>query len=305
MASSESRSSESQGNDLSEESADGQGAEQLNLTLLLNLAASPDGTGVEYVIGGQQLDGFERECAAQALADDAMVIRCPSPVLLRWRKRRDGGPADPSSRGQAVAIYASIGFGTVEDPANDDHLQGLVAELLWNRLVKERLVCRDGRRLMHAHSVKADPLEPGGDGLVIYETLGRTLVFRLWEIKKHQAQSSGLASTINRASKQLSTRGHEYLAKLAAPETLAHGGRMGELYADMIELWLDRSERAGVGVSVGTSKEFGTLQPRSFNSISSAFPNFNRPGQVEAMVIALPEFPAFARRVREIVWSGL
>ncbi|MEU6720328.1 hypothetical protein ABZ897_53505 [Nonomuraea sp. NPDC046802] len=58
---------------------------------------------------------------------------------------------------------AGIGFGLPEDPALDDYLQGLVAELLWNRLLQERSVRRDGRRLVHAHSVKPDPLEPGGD----------------------------------------------------------------------------------------------------------------------------------------------
>ena len=235
-----------------------------------------------------------------------MVIRCPAPVLARWRVCRDGGASDESSRGKAVEVYASIGFGTRSDPANEDHLQGLVAELLWNRLLKERVLCRDGRRLVHAQSVKPDPLEPGGDGPVIYESQdGARLMFRLWEIKKHQASSSRVSATINRASKQLASRGHEYLAKLAAPETLAHGGLLGELYADMIELWLDRSDKAGVGVAVGTSIEYGDLGPRSFKSIANTFPDFSHPGQTEAIVTAIPNYAAFALRVREVVWSGL
>src|SRR5260370_25075425 len=44
-------------------------------------------------------------------------------------------------------------------------------------VIQERQVCLDGRRLLRAHSVKPDPLEPGGDGLVVYETGAGILVF--------------------------------------------------------------------------------------------------------------------------------
>src|SRR6266516_3340828 len=109
------------------------------LTALLAMKESPDGCLVEYVIGGQQLTGTERETAARLLADDAMRIRCgKSPVLARWRARRDGGPPETGARKAAVEAYAGIGFGLPDAPANDDHLQGHVAELLWNRLVQER-----------------------------------------------------------------------------------------------------------------------------------------------------------------------
>lgn len=276
------------------------------LTPLLALAVSPDGHQVEYVIGGRELDGANRELAAQTLADDAMKIRCGrSPVLDRWRARREGGPPETGARREAVATYAGLGFGLPDSPAGDDHLQGLVAELLWNRLVNERLVCRDGRRLVHAHPVKPDPLEPGGDGLVIYKIAGGTLVFRLWEIKKHNSAASRVSATIRGASKQLSDRGREYLAKLAGPETIDQGGPLGDLYAEIVELWLDRSDRAGVGVSVGTSVQYAPRHSSSFRSIATAFPDFKQPGQTEAIVIAVPDFPAFAARVREIVWTGL
>jgi hypothetical protein len=129
-------------------------------------------------------------------------------------------------------------------------------------------------------------------------------VFRLWEIKKHNAQRA-VSATINRASKQLRSRGHEYLAKLAAPETITDDGALGELYANLVELWFDRSERAGVGVSVGTSVEHAPTQPRSFRSIAATFPEFTATGQIEGIVVAVPDFPGFADRVKEIVWSGL
>ena len=278
------------------------------LTPLLALAENPVPSGVEYAIGGQNLAAADRETAAQLLADDAMRIRCGnSPALARWRVRRDGGPPGTGAAAAAVRVYAGIGFGLPETTADDDqqhHLQGLVAELLWNRLIQERPVCRDNRKLVHAHSVKPDPLEPGGDGLVIYEAAGGTLVFRLWEIKKHESQDR-ISATIRRATKQLSSRGQEYLAKLAGPETVEQAGPLGELHAEIVELWLDGSERAGVGVSVGTSVEHAPVRPGAFQSLATAFPHFSDPGQRESIIVAVPDFPQFAQRVREIVWSGL
>ena len=158
---------------------------------------------------------------------------------------------------------------------------------------------------MHAHSVKPDPLEPGGDGLVIYEIDGGTLVFRLWEIKKHESQDR-VSATIRRASKQLSSRGQEYLAKLAGPETVEQAGPLGELYAEIVELWLDGSDRAGAGVSVGTSVEHAPARPQGV-------PVDSRPrsrtsaarGSGRASSWRCRTSPAFAQRVREIVWSGL
>ncbi|MGC3862360.1 hypothetical protein ACPSM1_19500 [Micromonospora chersina] len=46
--------------------------------------------------------------------------------------------------------------------------------------------------------MKADPLEPGGDGLVVYVNGASVLVFRLWEIKKHASQAL-VSATINLA----------------------------------------------------------------------------------------------------------
>lgn len=277
----------------------------LELTSLLAFVESGQASGIEYVVGGTGLNASDRESAAQLLADDAMSIACGiSPVLESWRHRRDGGPASTASRQSAIATYAGIGFGAPSKPPNEQHLQGHIAELLWNRLVQERTSCRDGRQLVRAHSVKADPLEPGGDGLVVYQDTQDRLVFRLWEIKKHDAKRL-VSSTINRASKQLANRGHEYLAKLAGPETIVDHGLLSQLYASMVELWLERSARAGVGVAIGTSQHHAPKSDRTFGSIKTAFPEFVESAQTESIVIAVPDFPGFAKRVKEIVWSGL
>lgn len=274
------------------------------LTSLLAPTPGPANSKVEYVIGGQTLAPPAREQAAQILADDAMALRCgKSPALDRWRAIRDGNAPSDTVSAATVATYAAIGFGLPGNPANDTHLQGLVAELLWNRLLKERKQSSGGRALVKAHSVKPDPLEPGGDGLVVYK-VGATYVFRLWEIKKHHANAP-VSGTINRASKQLAGRGNEYLAKLAGPDTVEQRGPLGAFYAEVVELWLDGSDRAGVGVAVGTSDHHAPTRPSAFKSITTSFPQFAAPGQSEGVIVAVPDFPGFATRVREIVWSGL
>lgn len=265
------------------------------LTPLLALQDSPDDSQVEYVVGGLQLTGADRGAAAQLLVDDTMRIRCGrSPALDRWRASRDGGPHQAGTRKKAVEAYAGIGFGLPDDPANDDHLQGLVAELLWNRLMQERWVCRDGRRLVHTHSVKPDPLEPGGDGLVVYKIDDGTLVFRLWEIKKHASSNRRLSATIGGASKQLAARGKEYLAKLAGPETVEQEGPLGDLYANIVELWLNGDDRAGAGVSVGTSVEHAPGRPVTFRSIATAFP-ISGPDRLKASWWRYRTFPLWPR----------
>lgn len=277
------------------------------LTPLLSLVDNPAASRVEYVVGGSTLNGSPRDDVARLLADDSMAIACGcSPALDWWRTRRDGGPAQTGNKLKTLETIAAVAFGLPRKAKNVDHVQGHVAELLWNRLVSERKVCRDGRQLVRAHPIKIDTLEPGGDGLVVYKERHGTLVFRLWEIKKHDAANS-VSATINRASSQLRDRGHEYLAKLAGPETLAQhqDSALGDLYANMIELWFDRSSRAGVGVSVGTSDHHMPTGPATFGSLRTQFPDFTATSQTESIVVAVPDFPGLADRVKEIVWSGL
>ncbi len=276
-----------------------------SLASMLAMTSGPDGSAVEFLIGGKSLTGTARETVAQMLAEEAMRIRCgKSPLFARWRARRDGGAPLTGSQKETVATYAGIGFGRPDKPANENHLQGHVAELFWHLLLAERIECPDGRRLIRAHSAKPDPLEPGGDGLVIYQQQD-TLVFRLWEIKKHDSDSKLPSETIGKASKQLLTRGQEYLAKLAGPETIDQDGPIGDLYANMVELWLDRSRRAGAGISIGISHDKATTSTNTFRSLATTFPDFSNAGQLEGLMVAIPDFPGFATRVREIVWSGL
>ena len=272
---------------------------------MLALVPGPPSSSVSYHLGGQTLSPAHRALAIEMLATEAMKIRSGNgPVFQSWNARRLGGPPHPPSRAGAVKAYAGIGFGLPEAPSNNDHLQGLVAELFWSTLISELATTTNERELVKLHGAKPDPLEPGGDGLAVYKLSNGQLIFRLWEIKKHDAKG-GVSSTINRAGHQLSTRGHEYIAKLAGPETLDTPGALGDLYRGIIELWLDKSDRAGIGVSVGTSDKHQPKSPKSFKSLRKTFPTLANAGQLESIVVAIPDFPAFAFAVREEVWKGL
>ncbi|MEV5749195.1 hypothetical protein AB0L00_15375 [Actinoallomurus sp. NPDC052308] len=124
---------------------------------------------------------------------------------------------------RAVEVFVQPAFGlpTYDTTAMEkirNHLEGFVAELLWNRLIRDRTVTADGRTLVHAEEVKADPTGTGADGLVVYEVTDGTLVFQLWEIKKHAA-TTHISATIKRAADQLAEHGPRYLAMLTAPGT--------------------------------------------------------------------------------------
>ncbi len=272
------------------------------LALIDSVAKSP----VEYVVGGARLLGNDREIAAQLLAEDSMLLACGSaPALDWWRSRRAGGPSQTGSKLKSLEAIVSIAFGLPASEKNTDHIQGHIAELFWGRLIEERKVCRDGRSLVQAHPVKIDALEPGGDGLVVYKDCDDSLVFRLWEIKKHDS-TNNVSATIGRASSQLADRGHQYLAKLVGPATLsATDPEIADLYDNMIELWYDRSERSGIGVAIGTSDHHAPGSHKSFGTLRKRFPEFTKATQTEGIVVAIPDFPGFAERVKEIVWSGL
>ncbi|MEV5753651.1 hypothetical protein AB0L00_38015 [Actinoallomurus sp. NPDC052308] len=279
------------------------------LASLLSLTAWPGDAGCAYMIGGLTAGAAELEAAAQMIAEDAMRIRCgESPVMDKWCARRDGGQDYSESDKRAVEVFVQPVFGlpTYDTTAMEkirNHLEGFVAELLWNRLIRDRTVTADGRTLVHAEEVKADPTGTGADGLVVYEVTDGTLVFQLWEIKKHAA-TTHISATIKRAADQLAEHGPRYLAMLTAPGT-KHPGPLGRLYADLVPLWLENSPRAGIGISVATSTTH--LPPRStvFTNVAPVFPNLDAPGQREGLLVAVTDFPVFADRVKEIVWTGL
>lgn len=280
-----------------------------DLASLLGLTAWPPDAGCAYIICGPTASAADLEAAAQLIADDAMRIRCGgSSVLDKWRARRDGEHDYSEVDKQAVAVFVAPVFGlpTDDTKAREDrlhHLQGFVAELLWNRLIQDRTVTDDARTLVHTEEVKADPTGTGADGLVVYEVADGTLVFQLWEIKKHAA-ATPISATIKRAADQLADNGPRYLATLTAPGT-KHPGPLGQLFADLVPLWLEHSPRAGIGISIATSTTHAPKKHPAFTNIAPVFPHLDGAGQREALMVAITDFPKFAQRVKEIVWTGL
>lgn len=280
----------------------------ISVTELLGIALHPVDAGCSYLFGGLDVTADALHPVARLLADDAMRLRCgSSPALSKWRARRDGlAPREDDLDRREIEVFVAPAFGLRTSPdlgKTRHHVQGFVAELLWNRLILDRTETPDGRRLTHTQEVKGDPTGTGGDGFVVYEVADGTLVFRLWEIKKHLAKEP-ISAKIKEAADQLAEHGARYLAMLTGPGS-AHSGALGKLYGDLVRLWLERSPRAGIGISITTSAEHAPAKHPAFQSIAKVFPDFPNEGQREAAMIVLPDFASFSEAVREAVWSGL
>ncbi len=273
-----------------------------SLTALLGLVGSPNTAKCSYVVAGGTAGPAELAAAARMLADDAMALRCgASPVLSTWRSRAAGGPPLTARARQAVEAFASDTFGVPSEPGDENLIQGFVAELLWHRLTRERTAPGDGRTLVHVHDLSWSAYQQGGDGLVVYEVSGGQLVFRLWEVKKHEA-AAHLSRTVTRACRQLDVNALRYLAQYTGyGSTLT--GPLGRLYAELVPMWLDDDPRAGIGVSIATSKVHAPKRA-AFGGVTTAFPKL-KPTQREGVIVAVDDFPAFAVAVRDAVWTGL
>ena len=189
-------------------------------------------------------------------------------------------------------------FGLPADPRPADHLQGHVAECVWYILARENVPA--GLRLRTIEGPSFVVTTPGGDGLVVYQRDDDVLVFRLWEIKKHDS-TGGVSRTVSRALRQLDEKAEEYLAQLTTVAG-SYEPDVALLYAALSDLWLDRDERAGAGVAVSTSDR--SLPRTCFGRMHTRFPELSI-DQMAGLVVALGDFPAFAASVRDRVWSAL
>ena len=243
------------------------------------------------------------DASAWVLAREIMKIRSgPSTAFALWEARASGGPPHSPRDRRVVEPFVLPVFGSPSNPKDEQHLQGYVAESLWFRLAAEIAAAdTSGRKLVHLEPPGFMVSEPGGDGLAVYEVSGGALVFRLWEVKKHVSVQH-LSRTIGRACDQLADNAEAYLAKLVStaeskPEPLR------QMYAELVELWVDEDARSGVGVSVATSAAHAPRR-KSFGTLATKFPRFSR-GQREGLIVAIGDFAAFAAAVRGYVWSGL
>jgi hypothetical protein len=211
-------------------------------------------------------------------------------------------PLAGADRRKVVPFIKTV-FGEPGAALPDEHVSGWIAEFLWYRLAQE-MSSRPGGTLQDIHGPGFHATEPGGDGLTVWrrEDSG-VLTFCLWEIKNHVGTST-LSKTVGRAYAQLHERAEEYLAKLTGISA-ASGDEsdVAELYGDLVNLWVDGSDRAGAGVAVGTHSY---LAPhRCFSTMHNHFPALQGEWQLEGLIAAVARFDQFAAMVKEQVWKAL
>jgi hypothetical protein len=241
-----------------------------------------------------------RQIAVAIVADAAVKWQCRGAVQHydAWRGAVAQDSQLSADAKRKLAPFIRPAFGLPGDPPLADHLEGHVAECVWYILAQENVPAGLTLRTIEGPSFLVTT--PGGDGLVVYQRGEDVLIFRLWEIKKHDS-TVGVSRTVSRALRQLDEKAEEYLAQLT---TLAgtYEPDVARLYAVLSDLWLDRDERAGAGVAVSTSDRY---LPRScFGRMHTRFPELSV-DQLAGLVVALGDFPAFARSVRDRIWSAL
>jgi hypothetical protein len=242
------------------------------------------------------------DAAAWIVAERVLAARFGRATHLfdLWRNSATtGAPLAPDEQTR-VLPFIRTAFGIPDAPISEEHVQGYIAEFLWFSLIRE--LPGERRQIRRIEQPGFYVTGPGGDGLATYELADGTLIFRLWEIKKH-VSSAHLSATVSRACGQLNRNGAIYLAQYVA---VAPEGdpALAELYGRLVDLWVDNAGEAGVGVAIGTSRSSAPRR-RCFSGMLRHFPGLGGGDQLEGLVVAIADFPAFARRVRGFVWSAL
>lgn len=242
------------------------------------------------------------EALASALADRIMEHRCIAcPCHYKaWKQHVEGGPPPGGSSKDALIAFIKPAFGlpTDPEPVLPDHLEGFVAEQLWYFLSLE-VPLEEIVRIERPGFLATDP---GGDGLVIHRVRAGHLMFRLWEIKKCTGDSP-VSATVNTAYNQLNSKATEYLARYTAIGQELPNAELAEFYGQLIDFWVEARPEAAAGVSVTTSTEHAPQQ--CFTTFGQQFPRFVNPVRLRGMLTAIENFPAFAVKVRDMIWIGL
>lgn len=240
--------------------------------------------------------------AAFVLAAKMVAYRCrgaPRSLIDKWVARRLGGPPGSTDERGALRTYVQPSIGTPTAPTPASHLEGAVGEHLWYFLHRE---ARHAGAPLAVEGPTLSVTSQGGDGLSVMRRTPSQLGFRIWELKKYSG-SGGLSGTSSAAYAQLKDRAASYLAEYSALSIHQTDAGVRELYMRLVELWLTNAPEAGAGVSIATH---ATNAPsRCFTGFSRKFPKLSGRGQLEGVVVAVDDFPRFARLVRMNLWKGL
>ena len=216
-----------------------------------------------------------------------------------WETHHDGATTDAVTETDAKLFATGLlqNVGTPEDPQDDRYLHGLIAEAVWSEVISstDAGLGLPIRTEGHEWSV----MDHGGDGLTVYAS-AEDFSFRLWESKHHGA-TSPLRDTVTEACRQLKGGAPSYLARFGLiAQYLADQPDLAEFYGRMAELWVDKDQRAGAGITVAAdaTAEIG----RGFDGLESYFGLGL--SQHQAALHLLGDIDGFAKAVQIELWRG-
>lgn len=247
------------------------------------------------------LPAADRAAVAWIIAEAAMKYRGGHSVAYSsWRDTALAGQKLTGANQMVVAAFVDSVFGLPPKGKSEDHLVGHVAEWMWYLHASETV--DPARTPVVLEPPKFNVTEPGADGFIVFrEVVTDVHHYRLWELKKHTA-AGPVSSTVSTAYDQLRTNAMRYLAQQVSIYSTIEGP-VGELCSKLVEFWLESHERAGVGVGVTS----GTTPPPDtcFTTMGKQFPGFDKPGQLEGLLLAVEDLSAIAKDVRGYLWTVL
>ncbi|GEM_PF-6906165 len=239
---------------------------------------------------------------ADKIAELIIETRCPAVIYNQWVDAHAEAVTLSDIQKEALRIYIKPSIGLPGKSATDNELQAVVAEYFWYEIVKSREEPED---LVDIHKPSLRVTEPGGDGLVIYQADYESYIFRLWEVKKHVTDVSA-TSKITKASKQLKDNGAEYLAKLSKVEQERDREYPGlsQYYAELVPKWLESSSDAHAGVSL-SKDDVSTVTTNPIGIMKTYLPGLNGDKQLSAIIISMPDFAEFTKKVQRSLWKDI
>lgn len=252
------------------------------------------------------LQGADHEVlpeVAKLLAERIVAYLCPEHVADLWLQSRSGQRSLTPQERELLIVFLEpqLGHPEATRQEHDERAQGAISEFLWYELVRHR--SERGRKIAKIEGPGFAVTDPGGDGLVVYESESGFLAFRLWEIKKHIGRSN-VSETVGNAQRQLNTRALSYLARYTSvSQQLTDRPDLQQFYATLVDKWQEMDDAAGAGVAVATSC-FGA-QDDCFTGLPNRFPHLKNGDRLEGLLSALGEFAQFVDMVKDEIWRGL
>ncbi|MBF6672797.1 hypothetical protein [Glutamicibacter sp. FBE19] len=247
------------------------------------------------------LSPLDRASVAWIVAAAAMKYRGGNSIVYStWRDAALAGVRLTGTDRKVVMAFVDSVFGLPPTGKSEEHLVGHVAEWMWYLHACESV--DPARTPVVLEPPKFNVTEPGADGFIVFrETVTNEHHYRLWELKKHTAAGS-VSSTVSTAYNQLSTNAMRYLAQQVSIYSTSEGA-VGELCSKLVEFWLESHERAGVGIGVTST----TIPPPNtcFTTMGKHFPGFDKPGQLEGLLVAVEDLLEIAKDVRGYLWIVL